>query len=73
MDCAAHDPIPRDIHLRSRRKRSCCDYAKFEPDVGVDKWGGTLRDNKIPWITGPVRLKPQVQIDLGAEIRRRFE
>ena len=42
----------RDVLEQSRRKRSCSDYAKFEPDWRVDKRGGTLRHNKNKWITG---------------------
>jgi hypothetical protein len=45
---ASHNDIPK----KSRRKRSCSDYAKSEPDWRVDKWGGTLRCNKKTWITG---------------------
>ena len=41
-----------DVLEQSRRKRSCSDYAKFEPDWRVDKRGGTLRHNKNKWITG---------------------
>jgi hypothetical protein len=45
-------PSRHDVLEQSRRKRSCSDYAKFETDWRVDKRGGTLRDNKKPWIKG---------------------
>jgi hypothetical protein len=43
-------PSRHDVLEQSRRKRSCSDYAKFEPDWCVDKRGGTPRYNKKPWI-----------------------
>ena len=42
--------IPQRRSQKSRRKRSCSDYAKSEPDLSVDKRGGTLRCNKKTWI-----------------------
>jgi len=53
--CGCALPIPPRRSQKSRRKRSCSDYAKFEPDWSVDKRGGTLRCNKNTWITS-VRL-----------------
>lgn len=72
-DCAFNSARQHGMQLRSRsrhddleqsrRKRSCSDYAKFEPDWRVDKLGGTLRCNKKTWITsarfGSNRLRAQ--------------
>ena len=50
QNAVARSPSRHDVLEQSRRKRSWCDYAKFKPDVGVDKRGGTFGGNKNPWI-----------------------
>ena len=50
QNAIARSPSRHDVLEQSRRKRSCSDYAKSEPDWSVDNRGGTRGYNKKTWI-----------------------